>query len=259
MILKATFQVIEKHKSSQESYTILSIGCGSGLFEKPFLTKLIELKKSIHFVGVDPKEVGCVKTGEWCQELSTIQPEKFRFKIHPVKLKKFESFQSFDIILLIHSFYYFSEIESSFQKIYELLREEGIAIIVIAVKTELRELPYYVNQRLYQRSMPFSDDLYQFFSEHNISVHQEIIESPLNITKCFQKDSQLGKHLLDFIVGANTTYFSPSQLQVLLDYLSSNSQKLDGGKIMIPNSVSFYYFQKQKEEEIKKKGTNEKW
>ncbi|NES68823.1 MAG: class I SAM-dependent methyltransferase [Okeania sp. SIO2D1] len=258
MILKATFQVIEKHKPSQESYTILSIGCGSGLFEKPFLTKLLELNKSIHFVGIDPNKVECIKTEEWCHELSTIKPEKFRFKIHPIKLEKFESSQSFDVILLIHSFYSFSEIESSFQKINELLREEGIVIIVIAIKTEFRELLYYVNQRLYQRSIIFSDDLYQFFSEHNISVHQEIIESPLNITKCFQKDSQLGKHLLDFIVGANTTYFSPSQLQVLLDYLSNNSQKLEGGEIMIPNSVSFYYFQKQKEEEIKKKGTNEK-
>ncbi len=209
------------------------------------MTKLIELNKSIHFVGIDPKKLKCVKTEEWCQELSRCQPEKFRFKIHPVKLEKFESSQSFDIILLIHSFYYFSEIESSFQKVYELLREEGIAIIVIAIKTELREPPYYVNQRLYQRSMLFSDDLYQLFSEHNISFHQEIIDSPVNITKCFQKDSQLGKHLLDFIVGANTTYFSPSQLQVLLDYFSNNSQKLESGEIIIPNSLSIYYFQNE--------------
>ncbi len=50
IMLDATFQAIEKHKSSQESYTILSIGCGSGIFEKPFLIKLLELKKSIHFV-----------------------------------------------------------------------------------------------------------------------------------------------------------------------------------------------------------------
>ncbi|NES77774.1 MULTISPECIES: methyltransferase domain-containing protein [unclassified Okeania] len=203
--------------------------------------------------GVDPNKVECAKTQEWCQELSRFKPEKFRFKIHPVKLEKFESSQSFDIILLIYSFYYFSEIESSFEKIHELLREEGIAIIVIAIKTEISEPYYYVNQRLDQRSMLFSDDLHQFFSEHNISVHQEIIESPLNITECFQKDSHLGKHLLDFIVGANTTYFSPSQLQVLLDYLSSNSQKLEGGEIMIPTSVSFYYFQKQKEEGRRKK------
>ncbi|NES70096.1 MAG: class I SAM-dependent methyltransferase, partial [Okeania sp. SIO2D1] len=211
MMLEAAFQAIEKHQPSQESYTILSIGCGSGVFEKPFLTKLLELNKSIHFVGVEPNEVGCVKTGEWCQELSTFQPEKFRFKIHPVELEKFESSQSFDIILLIHSFYYFSEIESSFQKVYELVGEEGMTIIAIAVKTKLNEPYHYISQRLYQRPRFFSEDLYQFFSEQNIPFSQEIIEFSVNITKCFQKDSQLGKYLLDFIVDVNTTYFSPSQ------------------------------------------------
>lgn len=117
-------------------------------------------------------------------------------------MEKFESSQTFDIILLIHSFYYFSEIKSSVEKVYELIGEEGIAIFAVNLKRAISEPYYYVNQRFYQRPMFFSDDLYQFLSEHNISFHQEIIESPINITKCFQKDSQLGKYLLDFIVDA---------------------------------------------------------
>ncbi|RQH45678.1 class I SAM-dependent methyltransferase [Okeania hirsuta] len=246
MIIDATVQSIQKYKSSQESYTILSIGCGSGLLEKPFLTKLLELNKSIHFVGIDPKKAECLITQEWCQKLSTFTPNKFGFEIHPVSLEEFKPLQTFDIILLIHSFYYFPKIESSVNKVYELMGAEGMTIIAIAVKTKLNEPYHYISQRLYQRPRFFSEDLYQFFSEQKIPFSQEIIEFSVNITKCFQKDSQLGKHLLDFIVGANTTYFSPSQLQVLLDYLSSNSQKLEGGEIMIPNSVSFYYFQKKK-------------
>lgn len=257
MMLEATFQTIKKYKSSQENYSILSIGCGSGLFEKPFLTELLELNKSIHFVGVDSNKLGCIKIKEWCQELSKFKVDKFRYQIHPVEFEKFESSPTFDIILLIHSFYYFSEIESSFQKIYELLGEEGIVIIAIAVKTELKEPSYYVNQRLDQKQTVWSHDLYQFFSEHHISFHKEVINSSVNIAQYFQKDSQLGRHLLDFIVSAKTRYFSPSQLKVLLDYLSSNSKELEDGKIMIPSSVSLYYFQKKKEEEVKE-GTREK-
>ncbi len=252
MILEATFKAIEKHESLQENYSILSIGCGSGIFEQAFLTKLLELNKSIHFVGVDPNKVECVKIQEWCQKLSTLKPDKFGFEIHPVTLEEFEPLQTFDIILLIHTFSYFSEIKSSVEKVYELIGEEGIAIVAINLKTVISEPYYYVNQQFYQRQRFYSDDLYKVLSEQNISFHQEIIDSPVNITKCFQKDSQLGKYLLDFIVDANTTYFSPSQLQCLLDYFSSNSQKLEGGEIMIPNSVSFYSFQKKKEEEIKK-------
>ncbi|NEO56870.1 MAG: hypothetical protein F6K54_29630 [Okeania sp. SIO3B5] len=67
IMLEATFQAVEKYKYSQENHTILSIGCGSGVFDKPFLTKLLELNKSINFVGVEPNKVECVKTEEWCQ------------------------------------------------------------------------------------------------------------------------------------------------------------------------------------------------
>lgn len=188
MILKATFQAIEKHKSSPESYTILSIGCGSGLFQQPFLKKLIELNKSIHFVGVEPNKVECVKTQEWCQKLSTFKPDKFWFEIHPVELEKFESSQTFDIILLIHSFYYFSEIKSSVEKVYKLIGEEGIAIIAINLKREISEPYYYANQRLYQRQRFYSDDLYQVLSEQNIPFRQEMIDFLVNIRKCFQKN-----------------------------------------------------------------------
>ncbi|NEQ77897.1 MAG: class I SAM-dependent methyltransferase [Okeania sp. SIO2C9] len=151
MILDATLQAIEKHQSLQESYSILSIGCGSGIFEQAFLTKLLELNKSIHFVGVYPNEVECVKIQEWCQKLSTFKPNKFGFEIHPVNLEEFQPPQTFDIILLIHSFDYFSEIKSSFEKVYELIGEEGIAIVAINLKREISEPYYYVNQRLYKR------------------------------------------------------------------------------------------------------------
>ncbi|MEB3339683.1 class I SAM-dependent methyltransferase [Okeania sp.] len=252
MMLEATFQTIEKYKSSQESYRILSIGCGCGIFEQAFLTKLLDLNKYIHFVGVDPNKVECIKIQEWCHKLSTYKPDKFRFEIHPVTLEKFQALQTFDIILLIHSFYYFSEITSSVEKVYKLMEEEGIAIATINLKRPISEPYYYVNQRFYQRQRFYSEDLYRVLSEQNIFFHQETIESPINITNCFEKDSLLGKYLLDFLVDANTTYFSPSQLQLLLDYFRTNSQRLKGGEIMIQNSIGFYYFQKSKEQEIKK-------
>ncbi|NEQ62883.1 MAG: hypothetical protein F6K53_38190 [Moorea sp. SIO4A1] len=70
MMLEATLQAIDDKMSSQEHYTILSIGCGIGIFEKPFLNKLLSLNKTIHFVGVDPNKKECLKLKEWCREVS---------------------------------------------------------------------------------------------------------------------------------------------------------------------------------------------
>lgn len=43
---------------SQAKCRVLSVGCGEGLFDEPFLRKLSWQKKQLHFVGVDPNEAG---------------------------------------------------------------------------------------------------------------------------------------------------------------------------------------------------------
>ncbi|NET85859.1 MAG: class I SAM-dependent methyltransferase, partial [Moorea sp. SIO1F2] len=137
MMLDATLQAIDDKMSSQEHYTILSIGCGIGIFEKPFLNKLLSLNKTIHFVGVDPNKKECLKLKEWCREVSDEQSSKFSFTIYPVGFETFEATQNFDIILFINSLYYFSEIEPSIRKSYQLLRERGMILVGINPKKKL--------------------------------------------------------------------------------------------------------------------------
>lgn len=140
MMLDATLQAIDEKMSSQEDYSILSIGCGSGLFEKPFLEKLLSLNKTIHFVGIDPNETECVKAQEWCGQIRIYNIHKFNFTINNVGFEDFKSRQKFDIILLIHSLYYFSDIKTLFRKIYELIREGGMGILGVAKRQLLNEL-----------------------------------------------------------------------------------------------------------------------
>lgn len=245
IMLEATLQAIEKNMSSQANYTILSVGCGKGIFEEPFIKQLLSKNKTIHFVGEDPNQEACVKTQEWCQKLSTSQPTKFGFKIHPVGFESFALHQVFDIILSIHSLTYFSEIETSIRKIYDLLREGGIGIIGLAGKRQLLNEPYYhVLQRLYGQHPWHSEDIQKVLTECNIPFRQEKIEFLVNITECFQQDSELGKWLLDFMINANTAYFSSLQLRLLLDYFGTNSQKNEEGKIMLPHSGDLFFMKK---------------
>ncbi|NEP22147.1 class I SAM-dependent methyltransferase [Moorena sp. SIO3I6] len=246
MMLEATLQAIDDKMSSQEDYSILSIGCGSGLFEKPFLEKLLSLNKTIHFVGIDPNEAECVKAQEWCDKIRIYHTDKFNFKINTVGFESFQSRQGFDIILLIHSLYYFSDIKTLFRKIYELSREGGMVILGVAKRQLLNEPFYHATQRLYGKYPWFSDDVKQLLTESNLPFRQEKIDFTTNITKCFDKESELGKQLLNFIVGANTEFFSPLQLRLLLDYFGTSSQKMEGGEIMLPHSVILFYIEKQR-------------
>lgn len=243
-ILEATLETIEKKMPSQERYNILSIGCGMGIFEEPFVKKFLERKRSLHFVGVDINQEACQKTREWCQKLSRYYPDKFQFTINSIGFEKFTSPQNFDIILLIHTLYYFDEIEPSIRKSYELLKEGGMAIVGIAPRQLLNEPYYHVCRRLNGKPAWFSEDVQKVITECNLPFRQETIEFSANITECFQKESQLGKRILDFMIGANTAYFSPSQLRQILDYFDSVSQKMEGGEIMLPHSATLFYLDK---------------
>lgn len=244
-ILEATLDAIEKKMPSQERYNILSIGCGMGIFEEPFAKNILERKnRSLHFVGIDFKQESCIKTREWCHKLSLSYPEKFEYQINSIGFDKFQSPQTFDIILLIHALEYFDKIEPSIRKSYELLKEGGMAIVGISPRQLLNEPYYHVCRRLNGKPAWFSEDVQKVITECNLPFRQETIEFSANITECFQKESQLGKRILDFMIGANTAYFSPSQLRQTLDYFDRVSQKMEGGEIMLPHSVTLFYIDK---------------
>ncbi len=231
----------------------MSVGCGTGIFEEPFLENLLARKKHINFVGIEPNEKECLITQEWCQKFSKLKPTSFDFKIHPVCFENFESHQNFDIILLIHSFDNFSEIETSIRKIYKLLKKEGIAIIAIEQKRQLLNEPvYHVSQRLYKKISYYSEDLEKVLTQCNFPFYLETINCSVNITECFKKGSQLGKLLLDFIIYANTAYFSPLQLQFLLNYFSTSSQRIENGQIMLPFLTNLIYLEKRNLDEVNK-------
>ena len=244
VMLEAVIQAMAGKIASQESYRILSVGCGHGIFEKPFLQKLLALNKTIHFVGVDQNEEECIKIREWCREINAAQPGQFSFDIQSVSFDRFTDQQAFDIVLLIHSLYYFPEIERSIQRVYQLLRGTGMAILGIASNRSLLTKPYYyVNQRLCPESRWYSEDLKKVLIENKIPFRQEEVEFSVNITECFQTTSQLGKQFLDFTIGANTAYFSPLQLRLLLEYFAAGSRKMQTGKIMFPHSADLFYLE----------------
>ncbi|NEQ62882.1 MAG: hypothetical protein F6K53_38185 [Moorea sp. SIO4A1] len=144
------------------------------------------------------------------------------------------------------SLYYFSEIEPSIRKSHQILRERGIIIVGINKKKLLNQPYYYINQRLYGKPRWFAEDLEKVLIERNISFCQETMEFSVNIKECFIKESQVGKQLLDFMVGANTAYFSPLQLRLLLDYFGTCAQKMEGGEIMLPHSGILFYLEKER-------------
>ncbi|MGB7377923.1 MAG: hypothetical protein WA959_15365, partial [Rivularia sp. (in: cyanobacteria)] len=71
-----------------------------------------------------------------------------------------------------------------------------------------------------------------------IPYSKQAISASLDISNCFDSQLKRGKQLLDFILGVDTEYFSTSQKQMFLDYLSEISQTDLDGQITCPYPVN---------------------
>ena len=65
------------------------------------------------------------------------------------------------------------------------------------------------------------------------------------MTPCCQKELELGKPFLDFIICANTSYLSPLQLQLFLDYFDRVLQKTPEGERVFLHSGTLFYLEKE--------------
>lgn len=245
LMLSATLKAVATKMSAQDDYNILSIGCGSGLFENPFLTELLSQNKAIYFVGVDPNQEECAKVQAWCDQLQATHSDRFSFELHPTGFEDFQTNQAFDIVLFIHTIYYFSDIESAVRKSYDLLKQSGMTIITVSKRWLLNDPFYYVLQKTYGKPAWFTQELQQALTDFNIPFCQEQVDFLVNITQCFQPGSTLGRKLLNFMLGVSADSFELLQLQLLLDYFGASSQIMPEGDIMLPHSGTLFYLEKE--------------
>lgn len=123
-------------KATSEPYTILDVGCGTGIIV-PILQRFF---KNAKIVGID---------------ISTEMIElaqKLYGNIAEFKHKDFfEHRGNYDLIILFHNFYFF-QLEKAINKIKNLLKEKGTAVIVTRGPSPFSYLHRFVNLKILRTS-----------------------------------------------------------------------------------------------------------
>jgi len=242
MMIEAGLRYADEVVGSKAECSVLSVGCGYGLFDEPFLRQLSLKTKKLHFVGVDRNEAECVIIEKKCHAIAAeCSPKhKFDWQIHPRDFVNFESFQMFNIILLVHVCYYFTELEYPIRKAYELLDEGGQLIIMNNPLEEFKAPSSCILKQLGGIDYWYSEDIQLVLNQCHLSFERERIGASLNINP----DSDLGKKVLNFIVSVKVEYFSSLQLQLLLEYLRKISSKKPDGEIIVSYPVDVFCIKK---------------
>lgn len=236
-MLDAMFIYFEKTFENRSSYSILSIGCGSGSFEVPLLKKLLAKNQKIHFVGIDSNKEQTLATQQKLDSLAR-ENENFSFEIFNEDFNLCSFKQSFDAILCIHVLYYCSNLESTLSKIRKLLDSDSKLVIMNAPLEDMG-IPFFcISNKLWGRVPLYSHQIEETLDIGQIPYSKQAISASLEISTCFDLQLEQGQQLLDFILGVDSKYFSVSQKQMFLDYLREISKTNPDGQITCPYPVN---------------------
>ncbi|XP_033625518.1 histamine N-methyltransferase-like [Asterias rubens] len=220
---------------------VLGVGSGSGEIEYPFLTALLKKFPIITNRVVEPAEDQINKYKALVQSKGhELQGVKFDWRQQT--LEQYRDTDGigtkFHFISAIHSLYHVGDVESSLMYMYDLLEPGGkLLVIIMSDESSWFKLWRSVPDSLKQDVRYFGlASLQSPFNQRNIPYTHSHQNCEVDITQCFDKTSEDGELLLEFILAV--TQFkkkaTASQYQDVIELLaSSECSKKDGSRVII--------------------------
>ena len=216
----------------------LSIGAGTGIFDKQVIQGFLRRGLHIQYVGLDPNK-DVLKLLQ-----KSLQPLTGDRLAITTPLSDFESYHTskkFNFILLVHTHYFFCDLCQNLQKAWDLLEEGGNIILYSALDIFLSQFFNVTFQSNFGHPPWLSHQVQEALKILNIPFRRESIHAVLDISTCFGEDEKAVNDLLSFIIHADVT--DTSGRDVLLTCLKKNAL-CENGKFVLPHTVDVFNMSK---------------
>lgn len=198
---------------ARSSTEMLSVGCGGGVMDRRVARVFADHVDALSLVGVDPNPE---HTQAFEHQLSG---EGFDVQVFTSRFEDFQSDRNYDLIHFIHCLYYFEHIEPELRKAVDLLAPDGTLVVLQAPNEALNHLADRVWKKQFERSAWYSDDVIAALERMDVELQVQRIDADVDVTECFENDSERGCEILDFIVQAETRKLSHAFRTSLLESL----------------------------------------
>lgn len=224
---------------ARSSTEMLSVGCGGGVMDRRVARVFADHVDALSLVGVDPNPE---HTQAFEQQLSG---EGFDVQVFTSGFEDFQSVRNYDLIHFIHCLYYFKHIEPELRKAVDLLAPDGNLVVLQAPNEALNHLADRVWKKQFERSAWYSDDVVAVLKRMDVKLEVQRLDAEVEVTNCFDEDSDIGREILDFIVQAETRKFSRTFQKSLLESLHSICRQ-HGDRLMCKHPVDAIVARKRK-------------
>ena len=221
-----------------ETIRFLSIGAGTGIFDKELIQGFLRRDLRIQYEGLDPnKEV--LKLLE--NSLRPLTGEKLTVNTLLSNCESYQTSKKFNFILLVHTHYFFYDLCQNLQKAWDLLEEGGNIILYSALDIFLSQFFNVTFQSNFGHPPWLSHHVGKALKTLNIPFRTESINAVLDISTCFGNDEKAANDLLSFIIHADVTNISTKD--VLLKCLKENAMHKNG-RYLLPHTVDVFTISK---------------
>lgn len=212
--------------------SVLSIGCGSGILDAP-LAQRLRAGGPLRYVGLDPNPVEC---GAFRERLASLDVQD---EVVVGPLETFETPERFDLVLLIHTHYYFPDVPRGLEQAARKVAPGGHLVIAAAPRAELNQLAEAFWPHPGEDGLWFSADIARYLSDREIDVEPIRIDGRLDVTSCFE-DTDQGEAIRDFIVQAETRHLPPSVVEEIDRELRGMARLEPDDRWTVPHPVDLY-------------------
>ena len=228
-------------KPQSSTVNVLSVGPGPGDLDVKVIKALQQHlpETTLKYVAVEPNPK---YRQQYEKIISTLELANVEVVIHGDKIEDFQTTEKFDLIHYTHCLYHMPGSEKDIvQRGMEMLKDNGFLVISLCTKeaTILKTISKYAEltgegfaEMLYMQQMQaMIDELGLFYT---LVTYPE----DLDVKLCFDKNSDAGKLLMDFMCQADSSSLSDEQRQEILNILESNIREKNGCRLVPENGAT---------------------
>ena len=213
---------------------VLSVGCGSGMFDRPLVEKWKLQTPRLSYVGVDPNAPGCAQFAEGFRHE---KGDDVRIEVHAVPFGAYVTAMRFDVVHFVQSIYYVPEPAAALTRALNLLKPDGKLVVAVAPAAEMNQIAERFWEKQWGRPACFAENVCALLDAEKLPYDVDVIDARLDVTSCFDSMSAQGGAILDFLVQGKTADL-PRPLQAALrNYVRAISTETSGGTWLAPHPV----------------------
>jgi len=227
---------------NRDPYRVLSVGCGSGILDRPLMQAWAgaastgDAPGEIHYTAFDPNPVACQRFRD---EFGLLELPAVELSVMEETVESYAASESFDFTHVVHALYYFEDPAASIQALMQRVADDGELVIFQAPKAELNLLADCFWKEHSTDPIWFSRELDEHLCEQSIPFERTRLDAEVDVTACFQDGCPEGNLTLDFLVQSDCETLPREARAEVLEYLRAISRE-DQQRILAPHPVDVF-------------------